>query len=396
MKSITAIASTIGLIAALAPPSYGQRFTTLYTITGDNPIGLTRANGAIYGTTFAYSGPAFNCGTVYELQPPTAKGGAWAVTVLYSFPNVPGGACDPFGAPVVAADGTLYGLTGGQLYEVQPPASPGAPWTASVLYSFGAPGTGILFPVSGLVNGPDGSFYVLTAGGANGTGALCQLQPPASGGTTWTATLLYSFPAGSPTGPLNSLTQGPDGVLYGTGYGGPDWGQVFQLTPPGTPGGAWTNTALYTFVKAKHAAGNPIALTIAPDGTLYGTAYGYHPPGASGASGAFRLAPPAAPGGRWGYTLLTAPLYMEHLNTPLVAANGNLYGGITTGNGGSIFELQPPPASGGGWTMTTVHTFTNEVPIGNLVVGPNGTIYGTTAAAPGQPSGGTVYAIITK
>jgi hypothetical protein len=48
----------------------------------------------------------------------------------------------------------------------------------------------------------------------------------------------------------------------------------------------------------------------------------------------------------------------------------------------------------GAWTMTTLHVFTNgQVPTGDLVVKPDGAVYGTTAAAPGQPAGGTVFAI---
>jgi hypothetical protein len=44
--------------------------------------------------------------------------------------------------------------------------------------------------------------------------------------------------------------------------------------------------------------------------------------------------------------------------------------------------------------MTTLYTFTDgQIPSGNLVAGPHGAIYGATAAAPGQPSGGTVFAI---
>jgi hypothetical protein len=111
MKTITLITSTIGLIAALVPPSYGQRFATLCTITGDNPIGLAQAKGALYGATFAYGGAGFNCGTVYEIQPPASNGGRWAGTVLYSFPNVLGGPCSPAGAPVVGAGGSLFGVT---------------------------------------------------------------------------------------------------------------------------------------------------------------------------------------------------------------------------------------------------------------------------------------------
>ena len=47
--------------------------------------------------------------------------------------------------------------------------------------------------------------------------------------------------------------------------------------------------------------------------------------------------------------------------------------------------------------MTNLHTFTNgQMPSGNLIAAGNGVIFGTTQAAPGQPSGGTVYAITTR
>jgi hypothetical protein len=141
---------------------------------------------------------------------------------------------------------------------------------------------------------------------------------------------------------------------------------------------------------------NPVALTVAADGTIYGAAYGDPPPFGSAGSAIFQLSPPAIPGGQWTYSNLTTPTFTEQFNTPLVIANGKLYGGVSTGTGGSIFELQPPSAASGAWTMTTLHTFTNEIPSGNLVAGGNGTIYGTTAAAPGLPSGGTVFAIKTK
>jgi hypothetical protein len=402
MKSITVITYAAGLVVA-APFSYGQRVATLYNLAGDNPAGLAEASGVLYGTTFAYGGTGFNCGTVYELQPPATRGGAWVVTVLYSFPNVLGGACSPAGAPVPAG-GSLYGITSGGgaylygvLYELQPPASPGGAWTESVLYNFDAPGAHIGYPVSGLVKGPGGSFYVLAAdGGAYDSGALDWLQPPASPGGTWTATAVYSFPPSS--GQLNSLVAGPNGVLYGTTPGSRGLGVVFQLTPPASPGGAWTNMVLHNFGATSPYVGNPIALTVAPDGTIYGTAYGADPPAGFGTSAAFQLTPPAAPGGPWGYAVLTTPQYYskEHLNTPLVLLSGNLYGGLTTGTGGSVFELQPPAVAGGAWTMTTLYTLPDgQIPSGNLIAG-GGAVFGATAAAPGQPSGGTVYAIITK
>jgi len=298
---------------------------------------------------------------------------------------------------VVGAGGILYGVTTqggvnsppnfGTLYAVLPPATPGGTWTEDVLYDFGAPGTNIDYPVSDLVKGPGGSFYVLTS-----AENLCQLQPPTSPGTAWTATVLYSFLNGPDGVALNSLIGGPVGVLYGTSPGGP--GAVLQFSPPTTPDGAWTETVVHQFGENGTVVDNPIGLTVAANGTIYGTAYGYDPPLGSGYSTIFRLTPPAAPGGQWAYANLTTPTKTEHFNTPVTLANGRLYGGISTGTGGSIFELQPPSIDGGTWTMTTLYTFTDgQIPSGNLVAGPHGAIYGATAAAPGQPSGGTVFAI---
>lgn len=401
MKSIAIVTSAMCLIA-LAPCSYGQRFATLYTVTGDNPVGLAWARGVLYGSTSAYSGEGFNCGTVYQLQP-SAKGSPWLGTVLYSFPSGLDAPCAPAQAPVVGAGGSIYGTTvaggsyiSGVFYDLQPPPSPGDAWTEGTLYDFDNPSTDIGYAASGLVKGPNGSFYILTADTNSAPAELCQLHPPSSPGGPWTATVLYSFPFGALGGPLNSLVAGRDGALYGTNAGGA--GAVLKFTPPPTPGDAWTETMIHSFgSNPRQIADNPIALTVAADGTIYGTAYGRNPPLGSGYSAIFQLTPPATPDGKWAYKNLTAPTNAEHFNTAIVLVNGNLYGTTSTGNGGSIYELQPPLAPGGTWTMTTLYTFTDgQVPGGNLVAGPDGLIFGTTAAAPGQPSGGTVFAIATN
>jgi hypothetical protein len=399
MKSITVVTCAVCLIT-LVPRSNGQSLATLYTITANNPIGLAWAKGALYGTTFDDGTPGgFNCGTVYRLQPPVTKNGPWVGTVLYGFPSAVGDPCAPVGAPVVGAGGTLYGITArgayntGAFYGLQPPESPDSPWVETDLFDFGAPGTNIDYPLSGLVKGPGGSFYVLTS-----APNLCRLQPPTSLRGAWTATVLYTFPVDAPSGPPNSLVAGPNGVLYGTSIGGVGLGDILQFTPPASPGGAWTETVLHILGAKDGLVAHPIALTVAADGTIYGTAYGSDPPYYIGGDSAiFRLTPPAAPGGQWTYTNLTTPTKTEHFNTPVVLVNGNLYGGTSTGTGGSIFELQPPTVPGGAWTLTTLYTFTDgQIPSGNLVAGPSGAIYGTTAATPGQPSSGTVFAITVK
>jgi len=95
----------------------------------------------------------------------------------------------------------------------------------------------------GIVAGPNGVFYGVTAyggtgGGVYGYGTVFELQPPPSGSDgTWTETVLYSFTGqngegivGYPVTPVISA----NGVLYGATSGGgiSGSGTVFELQPP--------------------------------------------------------------------------------------------------------------------------------------------------------------------
>lgn len=391
MKALQNLALAIALGAVLLPHDGAaqSRFATLYTFTNGMPVGLTAANSVLYGATFGAAPNGTDCATVFELQPPNTGGGSWTETVLYSFAR---NACDPLGAPVTGANGALYGVMiaggvygSGAMYELQPPASPGGAWTESLPYSFG--------PASNLVAGPRGSFYVL-----NGYPELLQLQPPAVSGGIWTATVLYTFPATG--GPPDSLTMGPNGVLYGTtAWGGSapgQLGEVFQLTPPTVAVAAWTETVLHNFGYGGGYAGNPNSLTLASDGTLYGTAYGASLTGGAGRSAVFALTPPASPGSNWSYTVLR-DFGGDHPDSPLILRNGKLYGAVAAPTGGVVFELQPPTALGGTWITTYLHEFTNgQVPGGTLVMDKSGTLFGTTATLYSLPASGTVYRIATK
>src|ERR1700733_10990555 len=70
---------------------------------------------------------------------------------------------------------------------------------------------------------------------------------------------------------------GHGGVLYGTTEGGgtSNNGTVFSLTPPGPPGGVWTETVLYSFAGSPNDGANPEAgVVIGGGGVLYGTTAG--------------------------------------------------------------------------------------------------------------------------
>jgi len=380
--------------AAFTPSAAGQpRFNTIYNFTDGYPMAMGRVNGVFYGA-FQSSG---TCGLVFSLKPSAGAppGEQWNETVLYNFPDS-GDACEPTTAPVPGPGGALYGLASA-LYELQPPAGPGGAWAETVAYS-------LSWPVFGLVAGPAGSFYVLNPdGGTEFLGDLLQLTPPAAPGGSWTGTDLFDFLNAPSVDVPNSLIAGPDGVLYGTSiYGGDrdnDDGTVFQLSPPPTDGSGWTLNILHSFgAYAGRGAGDPIALTLASDGTLYGITYG---PcsicGGVGQSVVFQLTPPASGGGDWTYTVLLF-VHDADLDSPLVLRGGNLYGTYYTASGGVVFELQPPAASGGAWTVKYLHEFTDgQNPFGPLVMDENSVLYGTTGTLfTDEAQTGTAYRIETQ
>jgi uncharacterized repeat protein (TIGR03803 family) len=385
---ISILVGVLGVVSAVAifaqPP-----FVTLYSFATTTPVGVSGGNGVIYGAT---AGSTCQAGTVFQLAPPSSggPGDPWVEMVLYTFTGTPGDACNAAYAPIVGADGALYGLTNeggaynfGTVYRLQPPAGPGGAWTETVLYSISG------LPSSDLVRGPNGSFYFLTGTYA---GALVQLLPPSAPGGAWTSTVLYMFPGGVQGPPISLVASG--GLLYGTlAYIDirQDGGSIFQLSPPAVAGGAWTEKIVYNLKPGEGAT--PNSLTPGPGGVLYGTAWGNNAFGA-GPGTAFQLTPPATPGGNWTFALLKNFGY-DHPTSPLVLWNGDLYGTLFTSDGGAVFRLQPPSTPGGAWTTNYLHHFTNyEGPIWSLM-GPHGILYGATRNIFGWPPG-RVYAISTK
>jgi uncharacterized protein (TIGR03437 family) len=430
-------AANAGTVYSVTPPagSGGQwTGTTLYTFMGgpapsDMVAGLTIASsGVLYGVTSGGgtgSCPG-GCGTIFSLTPPASSGGNWTESVLYMFSGGSDGAY-PMGSLTIGAGGVLYGTTGGTVFSLTPPASPDEPWTETVLHSFAPlpPCTDVPCPGvtdgsdadTGVVIGSGGVLYGTTASGgtgycSQGCGTAFQLTPPASAGGDWTE-LVYSFPG---TNDLDfqavapsSLAIGSGGVLYGTTqYTGnylaftfPPCGSVFSLTPPASPGSAWTETTLYNFSGGDGCY--PVGgVAIGNNGVLYGVVSG------SGISlpgqqmqvgpGIFSLAPPATPGGAWTEAALhvfgddTAPPNGLTIGSAGVLYATTKYGGSGSCNApniptgcGIVFELVPPPPSGGAWLEATLYNFTGAsdgaFPETPVVIGSGGALYGTT-----QPS----------
>jgi hypothetical protein len=102
--------------------------------------------------------------------------------------------------------------------------------------------------------------------------------------------VIYSFTGANGDGayPMASVVVGKNGVLYGTtssaGSAASDsacpssyyviagCGIVFELTPPTTPGGQWTETILHSFSGQDGDGAGPAAgLALRSTGVLYGT-----------------------------------------------------------------------------------------------------------------------------
>ena len=272
-NSLLPLALVVTLVA-ITPLAGGQStFTTLYSFTNGVPQSLVSSNGAFFGAFGGVGASGSECGAIFQLQPPAIESGDWAEEAVYSFSGAGQGPCNPDFGPAIGSNGALYGLTTqggaygeGTLYMLEPPNSAGGVWTAAVLYSFGAAGTYDAPGGGGLIPGPGGSYYFLSsAGGAYGYGALVQMQPPTVPGAGWSASILYSFPEGVMA---NSITVGPGGVFYGTAAPFEEvkrqYGLVFRILPPAdSPKGEWTLSVLYTFLPGEGTTGNPIALNLA-------------------------------------------------------------------------------------------------------------------------------------
>jgi uncharacterized repeat protein (TIGR03803 family) len=229
--------------------------------------GLVESGGFLYGMTSG--GGANQAGVVFRID---LHGGAFEV--LHSFdPADPNDGSSPQGTLLAARDGFLYGTTFGganglgTIFRMSPSTSAFEP-----LHAFnGADGSA---PWSALVQATDSVFYGTTSfGGPGGGGVVYALdvsRVPAA------YSVLYAFDqcciAAIPFGsaPFAPLVKGSGGWFYGTTpEGGPNSnGTVFGIDGHGNI------RVVYGFGSADGAAGPVAPVTIAPDGSFFGTVQG--------------------------------------------------------------------------------------------------------------------------
>ncbi len=202
-----------------------------------------------------------------------------------------------------------------------------------------------------------GDLYGITqGGGVSGDGTVFELTPPTSQGGAWTETILYNFnQTANHDGlyPEGGLVFDAAGNLYGTTRGDSvstlsnSYGTVFQLSPPSILGGSWTLTTIYGFSGATNGCSPEGYLTLGRDGALYGTT------------------------SQCGGTQLRCSSYF--------------YGC------GTAFKVTPPALQGGAWTERTIYRFASgkdgndgENPIDGVISDPAGNLYGTTDAGGGS------------
>lgn len=281
-----------GTVFQLTPPASkgaGWTFNLLYSFAGGtdgfSPWGPLAADGAggFFGVTYGgggnTGGDGNTAGTVFRLTAPAVQGGAWSEAVLYAFKGVTfgrlrGDAESPIDVNL-GIDGNLYGesVSGGLCtYDDGFQVCRGAifqlargtgGWMESVVglnAATNTPSTGSapILVSPGVLYGSDGvEFYRLI-----------------NTGSGWLKADLYSFNGATNNGSVpNGIVIDKAGHVFGTTqYTGAVSGAgiVFELKPPSSVAGNWTETVLHPFTGGTDGASSVSPVLLSPGG-IYGT-----------------------------------------------------------------------------------------------------------------------------
>lgn len=331
---------------------------------------VAAANGRLYGLE-SVAGHGYFATNLYRV---TLQGEAMLLKVFASF-------ADYLSGVSVGPDGNLYGTS-----QATGPQGRGAIFRVDAsdrlafIYLF----AGGEFPASALIQGPDSKLYGTTmSGGSRHLGEVFRIAPDGS------RTPVAEFDGLNGRNPSAALALAPDGKLYGvtTRGGSKDVGVIFSVT---------TDGQLAVVAEFPDDVGPPtFPLTIGPNGAIYGvTAYG----GVNHAGSIFKVADGSL------LTLFNfnydpnAATYGNPVTALTLSPDGKLYGvantqtphpdGTVTTNA-VIYSISTdgPPQ--------TIYTFDGSVayylPAGSypnayylapppLVAAPNGDLYGANAS----------------
>jgi uncharacterized repeat protein (TIGR03803 family) len=224
--------------------------------------GLTLGtNGIYYGTTVM--GGANNFGVLYSITT------AGTLTVLHNFAGSSDGEY-PYGPPIQAVDGNLYGATSGTPDSSSPATIYKMTSTGvySVIYTFSQSTTGV--GVYGLVQGSDGNLYAAAnSGGAYNAGTIVKVTT--AGVLKETHTFNPAWDGGhGPFYPVAIPMLASNGTLYGTTQSGGVYGQgtIYDINS------IFGLDDFYSFGSVSGDGKNPNAgLVEGSDGNLYGVSY---------------------------------------------------------------------------------------------------------------------------
>lgn len=262
------------IIHAFGGPSEDGRFPFAGVIEG--------SDGALYGTT--YGGGPSSVGTVFKLN---KDGTGYRVLLNFNYQN----GANPVAGLLLGSDSLLYGTTymgGFSGFGTVFTLNQDGTGFAVLLHNFtgiGSPPQDGHYPNAAPLEGSDGFLYGTTrSGGTNFQGTIYKMSKDGN-----SYTLLHSFSSsrqGDGSEPAAALVEGTDGALYGTTTLGNilNFGTVFKIDKDGTGYElVYAFTGNYLFSDGA----NPFtALTLAENGSLYGTTYSG---GASNAGTVFRL-----------------------------------------------------------------------------------------------------------
>jgi len=330
------------------------------------------SDGKLYGAT-AYGGLSGGNGTIFKLN----RDGSGYV-VLHYFTNTTGEGSEPVGLSQ-GTDGMLYGMTAyGGDFSGPPGPGFGTVFKLSingsgyqVLHKFSTNRDNGKFPEGQIISDGGILYGTTTDGGSNDLGTLFKLHTDGSD-----FAIVRSFVGAADLAePRGALVKATNGALYGvTIYAGSNnhAGAVFRINPDGSG-----FAVPHRFNDTNGDGYDPLGLTLASDGKLYGVTYGG---GSNGCGVIFAMNPDGS-----SYALIhsfTGPgLDGDDPKSLIEGTDGALYGVTSTGgsfHAGAVFKLNK---SGTGFTM--LHFLTGSggdgsEPATALLQASDGSFYGTT------------------